>query len=215
LYWARQQFEGELYAITFTYGQRHWQEVEAAKDISSSMFPHVTEHRIVDLHDYGELAKSALTTSTTDVSETGGGHDGSLPSTFTPGRNLVFLTIAASWAVSLSIPNVVTGVCQTDYSGYPDCRLDTIETLARTLRLGMFGKDEGEQQLHLHTPLMFLTKAETVRMARKFPGCWNALSKTITCYHGNRPGCRQCPACVLRAKGFSEAGFKDPAMEAT
>ena len=76
LYWARRQFEGDLYAITFTYGQRHWQEVEAAKGISSSMFPRVTEHRIVDIHDYGELAKSALTSSSLEVRGVGGGHDG-------------------------------------------------------------------------------------------------------------------------------------------
>ena len=121
-------------------------------------------------------------------------------------NRLIFLSLAAALAYKHEIKNIVTGVCQTDYSGYPDCRRDTIDSMERTLELGL-----GYEGMRIHTPLMYLTKAETVRMAQRMPGCMNALAYTITCYNGRRPGCGTCPACELRAKGFDEAGIQDPA----
>ena len=106
----------------------------------------------------------------------------------------------------MEIENIVTGVCQTDYSGYPDCRKNTIEALQLALNLGM------ERQFVLHTPLMRLTKAQTVRKAQEL-GALKALSFSHTCYSGTFPPCGTCPACNLRQKGFSEAGIIDPLIK--
>ena len=129
-----------------------------------------------------------------------------LPNTFVPGRNIILLSFAAARAWQLGIENIVTGVCQTDYSGYPDCRKNTIEALQLALNLGM------ERQFVLHTPLMWLTKAQTVRKAREL-GALEALSFSHSCYNGTFPPCGTCPACLLRQKGFSEAGIIDPLIK--
>ena len=130
-----------------------------------------------------------------------------MPNTFVPGRNLIFLTFAAAFAYQRSIENLVTGVAQTDYSGYPDCREKTIQSLQESIRLGM------ESAVRIHTPLMNLSKQETVELAVEL-GALGAMALTHTCYNGERPPCGQCPACVLRAKGFADAGVADPLVEA-
>ena len=131
-----------------------------------------------------------------------------LPNTFVPGRNLIFLTYAAAYAYQRDIGHLVAGVAQTDYSGYPDCREETIEALQQALRLGM------ESDVQIHTPLMHRSKRETVELARDL-GALDAMALTHTCYNGERPPCRHCPACELRAKGFAEAGIEDPLLEGT
>ncbi len=131
-----------------------------------------------------------------------------LPRSFVPGRNLIFLTSAASIAASRGIRDVVAGVCQTDYSGYPDCRRDTIDAVERAVLLGNRGLTD---EFRIHTPLMHLTKAETVRLAQRLPGGMEAVGKSWTCYEGGASSCGTCPACILRAKGFAEAGTCDPA----
>jgi 7-cyano-7-deazaguanine synthase len=202
LYWAKSKFE-RVEALTFDYGQRHRSEIGAASHIAAEAN---VPWRVIDLTGFGKVSKSALTDKAVEVAADGGMNG--LPSTFTPGRNLVFLAVAASAAVALGIRSLVTGVCQTDYSGYPDCRLTTIEAMEVAIRLGM---DLG-LQFEIHTPLMHLTKKETVELAMNLgPQSWKALGDTITCYHGQRPGCGACPACELRAKGFAEAGHADPA----
>lgn len=128
---------------------------------------------------------------------------GDLPDTFVPGRNLVFLTYAAAYAWRQGIVDLVTGVCETDYSGYPDCREGTMQALQQTLSLGM------ESPFQIHTPLMHLSKAQSIFLARDV-GAWNALAYTHTCYQGVFPPCGACPACLLRARGFAEAGLEDP-----
>jgi len=110
--------------------------------------------------------------------------------------------------VQLGAKDIVTGVCQTDYSGYPDCRREFIDAFEKMITLAM---PSSVGPMRVHTPLMYLTKAETVRLAGRLPECTEALAHTITCYQGKRPGCGECGACVLRAKGFAEAGRKDPA----
>ncbi len=135
------------------------------------------------------------------------GEEQGLPSTFVPGRNLIFLTFAAAYAYQRNIEHLVTGVAQTDYSGYPDCRERTIDALQKAIRLGM------ESDLHIHTPLMFLSKRETVELARDL-GALHAMALTHTCYNGRRPPCGECAACRLRAKGFAEAGVEDPLSSA-
>ena len=129
-----------------------------------------------------------------------------LPKTFVPGRNLVFLTYAAAYAWQHGIRHLVTGVAQTDYSGYPDCREETILALQHALRLGM------ESSLEIHTPLMHLSKKETVMLALGLQAI-PAMAHTHTCYLGERPPCGHCDACVLREKGFSEAGIADPLLQ--
>lgn len=128
-----------------------------------------------------------------------------LPNTFVPGRNLIFLTLAAAWAWPRNIGNIVTGVAQTDYSGYPDCREETIASLERTLALGM------ESDVQMHAPLMHLTKKETVELAQSL-GALDSMRLTHTCYNGERPPCGKCQACILRARGFAEAGIEDPLL---
>jgi 7-cyano-7-deazaguanine synthase len=152
------------------------------------------------INTFAAIGGNALTDVEIDITD--GGNEG-LPSTFVPGRNLVFLTFAAAFAWQRGIVNIVTGVAQTDYSGYPDCRQATIDALSSTLQLGM------EREFVIHTPLMNLSKKETVLLAHTL-GAIDAMSQTHTCYEGKRPPCGRCPACVLRAKGFAEAGIDDP-----
>ena len=123
-----------------------------------------------------------------------------------PGRNLIFLTLAAAYAYQRGITELVAGVCQTDYSGYPDCRADTMAALQQSLRTGMAAP------FTIHTPLMHLSKAETVHLINKL-GRLDLLAWTHTCYNGAIPPCGICPACELRAKGFREAGMADPLVE--
>ncbi len=131
-----------------------------------------------------------------------------MPNTFVPGRNLLFLTQAGAYAYTQGIKDIVTGVCQTDYSGYPDCRAETIRALQKSLHLGL-GWPERGGVFRIHTPLMFKTKAESVRLAQKW-GAMESLAHSHTCYEGSVPPCGKCPACLLRAKGFAEAGEIDP-----
>jgi 7-cyano-7-deazaguanine synthase len=157
-------------------------------------------HKVIKVSLLKELTKNALTDKSVKVRA---GTKGRLPSTFVDGRNMIFLTVAAIYAKQRGIPNLVTGVCQTDYSGYPDCRDDFIKAEEKTLQLAMVFP------FKIHTPLMFLTKAETVKLMARLKGL-PLLKETLTCYHGTRPACGKCPACLLRLKGFQEAGIKDP-----
>jgi len=204
LFWAKERY-AEVKALTFFYGQRHSSEIDAAEEIATLAG---VEWTIANLNALGQLSKSALTRPEIEVKADGG--LGGLPSTFTPGRNLVFLTLAASFAISHGIHRLVTGVCETDYSGYPDCRRNTIDALQEAIRLGNDAPD-----FQIVTPLMSLSKKDTVELAREVRDrevCWRALALSVTCYNGKRPGCGKCPACELRAKGFKEAGLADPAM---
>lgn len=202
LYWALKHFE-EVRTLTFDYGQRHRIELECAKKIAQLAKVH---NEVLSIDTFTELGGNALTGS--EVVETHRENiiEEDLPNTFVPGRNLILLSFAAARAWQLGIENIVTGVCQTDYSGYPDCRKNTIEALQLALNLGM------ERQFVLHTPLMLLTKAQTVRMAKDL-GALDALSFSHTCYNGTFPPCGTCPACHLRHKGFSEAGVIDPLIK--
>lgn len=200
----------ELHAVSFFYGQRHRKELEVAQKVAQLAG---ATWRQFSLEVLGELADSALVS--TDQALTGGGGradveaPGGLPSSFVPGRNALFLAVAAAYAVKVGAHDVFTGVCQTDYSGYPDCREVFVKALESAVSLAM---PTSCLPLNIHTPLMHLSKAESVRLARSLPGCWDALAHTITCYEGQRPGCGVCPACVLRAQGFTEAGEVDPAQ---
>ncbi len=202
LYWALDKFgPNAVEAITFDYGQRHRVELGCAARVAE--FAGVL-HTVMPIDTFAALGGNALTDRNIGVQkdldiETG------LPNTFVPGRNIVFLTFAAAYAWQRNIEHLVTGVAQTDYSGYPDCRQETIEALQLTIRLGM------ASSVVIHTPLMRLSKKETVLLARDL-GALEAMALTHTCYDGRRPPCGECPACELRAKGFNEAGIEDPLL---
>jgi 7-cyano-7-deazaguanine synthase len=210
LYWAKHHF-GELHCIGIGYGQRHANELKGAK--RSARLAGVRFRRL-DLKVLAELGGNALVDHKQDLAAVGGRLDiqapDGLPTSFVPGRNALFLSVAAAYAVQIGAKDIITGVCQTDYSGYPDCREEFVSAMAQALTLAM---PSSARPIRVHTPLMFLTKAETVHLARKLDGCWEALALTITCYEGTR--CGTCAACELRARGFAEAGYEDPACVST
>lgn len=202
LYWAIDRWgAANVSTLTFDYGQRHRIELECARRVAQNAG---VPNTVLPIDTFAALGGDALTDSDIDVQREVDTSSG-LPNTFVPGRNLVFLTFAAAYAYQRRIANVVTGVAQTDYSGYPDCREGTMTSLQHTIRLGM------EFDVVLHTPLMHLSKKETVLLARDL-GALPAMALTHTCYNGKRPPCGECPACELRAKGFAEAGVDDPLL---
>jgi len=200
LYWAIDRFGVEkVTSVTFDYGQRHRIELECAKEIADfAGVPNV----ILPIDTFSALGGDALTDPGIEVASESAEGSG-LPNTFVPGRNLIFLTFAAAYAYQRGITHLVTGVAQTDYSGYPDCREETMQSLQTALRNGM------ESEIQIHTPLMHLSKKATVQLAVEL-GALRAMAMTHTCYNGKRPPCGACSACELRAKGFEEAGVVDP-----
>lgn len=202
LYWALRKFgASSIETITFDYGQRHGIELECAAAVAE--FAGVP-NTILPIDTFAALGGNALTDESIDVREEIDAET-NLPNTFVPGRNIVFLTFAAAYAWQRKLEHLVTGVAQTDYSGYPDCRQQTIDALQSTLRLGM------ESNVTIHAPLMNLTKMDTVLLAQEL-GALEAMALTHTCYLGCRPPCGQCPSCQLRARGFDEAGIVDPLL---
>ena len=207
LAWALSRYE-RVETIGFDYGQRHGVELEARAAVRLAFlarFPdsaeRLGEDRLLDIRAFGAIGETAMTQERT-IETTARG----LPSTFVPGRNLVFFTYAAALADRRGLGALVGGMCEADFSGYPDCRRVTIEALERTLRLGL------ERDLTLETPLMSLTKAQTWGLAKALGGQTLVeilIEDTHTCYLGERGrrhawgyGCGECPACDLRARGF-------------
>ena len=201
LYWAIERFQKEnVYTVTFDYGQRHRVELESARTIAEIAG---VKNIILPINTLSTIGGNALTSNVNVSDETD--QKTNLPNTFVPGRNLIFLTYAAALAYQHDIKDLVTGVAQTDYSGYPDCREDTIQALQKAINLGM------EYDVTIHTPLMHKSKKETVELAKNL-GALDSMAYTHTCYKGQQPPCGGCPACVLRAKGFEEAGIPDPLL---
>jgi 7-cyano-7-deazaguanine synthase len=199
VFWAIDRFGRQaVETLTFDYGQRHRIELTAAAAVAAHAG---VRNTVLPIDTFDKIGGSALTDESVDVPRAVVG-DG-LPATFVPGRNIIFLTFAAAYAWRHGIDNLVAGVAQTDYSGYPDCRRATIDALEQTLALGL------ERRITIHTPLMYLSKKETVLLARELNAV-DALALTHTCYNGDRPPCGECAACILRARGFAEAGIPDP-----
>ncbi|WP_209508089.1 7-cyano-7-deazaguanine synthase QueC [Ruegeria sp. HKCCSP335] len=208
LAWALSNFE-TVETIGFDYGQNHSIELEVRQTFLENLrsrFPDMTKglgiDHMIDLGVLGAISDTALTGEREiEMNEAG------LPNTFVPGRNLLFLTIAAAVGYRRNAKHLVGGMCETDYSGYPDCRDDTLKSLQVTLGLGM------DTRYVLHTPLMWIDKAETWEMARGLGGDHLVdliVKDTHTCYRGDRStlhawgyGCNDCPACELRASGWS------------
>jgi 7-cyano-7-deazaguanine synthase len=209
LAWALHRYP-RVETVGFDYGQRHGVELEARLAVRARLsreFPawaaRLGEDHMLDLRGFGQVAQSALTADRA-IEMTAKG----LPSTFVPGRNLAFFVYAAALADRRGLQVLVGGMCETDYSGYPDCRRDTLDAMAAALNLGM------EQDFALETPLMRLTKAETWALAKALGGealVALTVEETHTCYLGDRGtlhdwgyGCEACPACELRARGWAE-----------
>lgn len=206
LAWALRAYE-HVETIGFDYGQRHAIELRQRDvlraEIAGTIGGSLGDDIVVDLTGFGALAESALTSSRAVEWANNG-----LPATFVPGRNLVFFTVAAAHAYRRGVATLIGGMCETDFSGYPDCRRDTIEAMERTLSLGL------DAAIAIATPLMHLTKAQTWALAEELGGA--ALVAAIvehshTCYEGDRAhrhdwgyGCNACAACELRAQGWRE-----------
>jgi 7-cyano-7-deazaguanine synthase len=209
LAWALQRY-ARVETLGFDYGQRHAIELtvrpnilQAIRTLDSSWAKRLGEDHMLDLSVLGEVSETALTRDNEITMRADG-----LPNTFVPGRNLLFLTLAAALAYRRGISVLVGGMCETDYSGYPDCRDETLRALQSALRLGM------STQLTIETPLMWLDKAATWQLADQLGA--KALielirNETHTCYLGERGqlhdwgyGCGHCPACELRANGYAQ-----------
>lgn len=205
LYWAAEKFD-EIYAIGFDYGQMHKQELIQAKKICDNLNKQLpVEYKVFNVKNL--LAPSSLTENTDHNQKSKINNE--LPASFTAGRNLLFLTIAASYGASIGANDIVTGVCQTDYSGYPDCRRNTIDAVQLMLSLGI-----GIGDIRIHTPLMYLTKAETWKLAKELNCLEVIINDTLTDYNGDMTknewgyGINNNPATDLRVKGFYEAKEK-------
>jgi 7-cyano-7-deazaguanine synthase len=201
--------EGFLcYALTFSYGQRHKREVEAAKKIAHSL--EIIEHRVIDI-DLTGFGGSALTDPAIKVPKNRDKLDSTarIPPTYVPARNTVFLSYALAWAEALNAFDIFIGVNQTDYSGYPDCRAEFIAAFEKTANLATAAAIEGKGRYHIHTPIINMTKGEIILAGTKLGVDY---SLTHSCYDPDEYGksCGHCDSCRLRLKGFAEAGLMDP-----
>lgn len=215
--WALQRFD-RVETVGFDYGQRHRIELDVRSKIIDQLrddFPawgkKLEQDHLLDLKLLGQVSETALTRDVTIAMEETG-----LPNTFVPGRNILFLTFAAALAYRRGAKHIVTGVCETDFSGYPDCRDDTIKAVQLAINLGM------DARFVIHTPLMWIDKAATWGLAHDLGGprfLELVRTETHTCYEGKREqlhswgyGCGECPACDLRAKGYE--GYKSDSARA-
>ena len=206
LHWAIKNYS-KVYAITFNYGQTHNLEIESAKKITSM---NNIEHEIINVPD---ILKS--TSPLTDKSQSLETYDNyeqmdkiigdRIELTFVPMRNAFFLTLGANYALSKNCRTLVTGVCQQDNANYPDCRKTFIDKQQQTINEAL-----GINDFKIETPLIFMTKAESIKLSQTLEGCMESLAYSHTCYAGQFPPCGKCHSCVLRAEGFKLAGGKDP-----
>ena len=189
LFYAKKHFK-EVELVTFNYGQRHEAEIEVAKRISKKQN---LKHHTLDLSLLSQLTPNALTQHDLKIQE----NEDGIPNTFVPARNLLFLSFAGALAYQIKAKHIITGVCETDFSGYPDCRDSFIKSMNVTLNLSI------DKDFVIHTPLMWLDKAQTWELSDKL-GVLNYIRhNTLTCYNGIiGDGCGTCPACDLRARGL-------------
>lgn len=211
LFWAKDKFS-EVHTITFDYGQRHRLEIEAAKKVAE--MAGVTSHEIVEVPDI--LVSASPLTSQNELEKYSNyeqmdqqiGDRREL--TFVPMRNALFLTIAANRAEAIGAQFLVTGVCQMDNANYDDCRQVFIDYAELYINTALGHDHRGTNPIVIATPLMNLSKAETVKLAHSIPGCWEAMAYTHTSYDGKYPPTDNNHANVLRAKGFEDAHQPDP-----
>ena len=193
LFWARKKFD-RVSTIGFDYGQRHHSEIAAATKIAA--FAHVS-YEVHAIDTFSTISMNSLTNREIEINEPASKEE--LPNTLVEGRNLLFLTYAAIYAKQLGADNLVIGVGQTDYSGYPDCRNDFIISANTTINLAF------DHEFVIHTPLMWKTKAQIWEMADELGVFDIVRAQTVTCYNGiPGEGCGECPSCRLRSAGFNE-----------
>lgn len=196
----------ELYALTANYGQRHQIEIQYARQIAEKF--NVEKHTIIEIN-LRQFGGSALTDNiSVPKNRSLNEMEAEIPVTYVPARNTIFLSYALAWAEVLGATDIFTGVNAVDYSGYPDCRPEYIGAFEKMANLATKAGVEGNK-LKIHTPLINLTKAEIIKLGINFGVDY---SKTLTCYEPNSIGeaCGECDSCILRAKGFAEAGVEDP-----
>jgi 7-cyano-7-deazaguanine synthase len=199
--------EYECHALSFSYGQRHAFELEAAKRVAASLG--AAQHRVasIDLRAFGGSALTAEIDVPKGRDEAAMGQG--IPITYVPARNTIFLAFALAWAEVLESSDIFIGVNALDYSGYPDCRPEFIEAFAKMANLATRAGVEGRQHLKIHTPLIAMTKAQIIQKGRELGVDY---SLTSSCYDPSPEGrpCGQCDSCQLRQKGFRESGLSDP-----
>lgn len=184
----------QVHCLTVDYGQRHRAEIAVARSLAQQLG--IVHHRLLDASILAQFSDNSLThpqlTVSTEV-------DQGVPNTFVPGRNILFLTLAAIYAYQVGAQRIITGVCEIDFSGYPDCRDAFIQALNPALSLGLGGP------MQIETPLMWLSKAEIWALADYYGQMPLVRQQTLTCYHGALgDGCGHCPACQLRARGLQQ-----------
>jgi 7-cyano-7-deazaguanine synthase len=203
-----------VYALSFNYGQRHCSELNAAQSLAQAAG--AIEHRVIDLSALGALGGSALTDVAIDVPCVDSSADfdqesDTIPITYVPARNTVFLSYAVAWAEVLDLTDVFIGVNAVDYSGYPDCRQEFIEAFVNMANLATKAATEGHQTFSLHTPLIDMSKAEIIQHGHQLGVDY---SQTVSCYQADAQGhaCGKCDSCRLRSEGFLAVGIPDPTL---
>ncbi|EHT3674106.1 7-cyano-7-deazaguanine synthase QueC [Staphylococcus pseudintermedius] len=190
LFYAKKHFK-EVELVTFEYGQRHAKEIEVAKEIAEDQG---LKHHVLDMALLSQLTPNALTSHDMTIDS----HN-DVPNTFVPARNLLFLSFAGALAYQIGAKHLITGVCETDFSGYPDCRDSFIKSMNVTLNLAM------DRDFVIHTPLMWLNKKETWALSDVLGVLDYVRDRTLTCYNGIiAEGCGECPACQLRQRGLNQ-----------
>lgn len=193
LFWAKKRF-AKVYALAFSYGQKHIHEIDIARQIAANAG---VEFHVIDARFISALGSSSLTDSSIEMDREQKGN--TVPNTFVPGRNMFFISMAAVFARERNVNHLVTGVSQSDFSGYPDCRDSFIKSMNVTLNEAM------DWQFVIDTPLMWLTKAETWELADSLGVFDLVRNETLTCYNGiPGDGCGDCPSCRLRKAGLEE-----------
>ncbi|HDB6761203.1 TPA: 7-cyano-7-deazaguanine synthase QueC [Staphylococcus aureus] len=191
LFYAKKHFK-EVELVTFNYGQRHDTEIEVAKQIAQDQG---MKHHVLDMSLLSQLTPNALTQHDMEITN----NEDGIPNTFVPARNLLFLSFAGALAYQIGAKHIITGACETDFSGYPDCRDSFIKSMNVTLSLAM------DKDFVIHTPLMWLNKAETWKLSDELEVLDYIRTKTLTCYNGIiGDGCGECPACHLRQRGLNQ-----------
>lgn len=196
----------EVYALSFSYGQKHTKELECAKKIAQKVG--VVEHKIINLA-LNSWGGCSLTDNNMDI-EHGDVEREDIPNTYVPARNMVFLSVAASYAEAVKAQNIFIGVSEVDYSGYVDCRSEFIEAMENAINKGTELAVESKKHIKIHTPFINMTKSEEIQLGMELGVDFN---DTWTCYKGDEKPCGECDSCLLRIKAFEDAGLVDPLMK--
>lgn len=195
----------EVYALSFDYGQRHNKEVECAK--ATAQLVGAQEHNLVTLQlnlwGGSSLTDKNLNVEDGDVTRT------DIPMTYVPARNMVFLSVAASYAEAIGAQDIFIGVSEVDYSGYVDCRESFIEAMENAINMGTVAAVEHGKKFKIHAPFIYKTKAQEIQLGEQLGVDW---SHTWSCYRGGEKPCGTCDSCLLRAKAFAEAGVVDTSL---